>query len=330
MRKILIILLVPFLVFSQNYSESFLDENIFTVFYNVENLFDTINNINTNDDEFLPSSQKKWNTKRYFHKINQLSKVFSSIAQNINHNKIPDLIGLCEVENDQVIYDLLKTPIFRDYDFTIIHKDSPDGRGIDCALLFNSRFKLLRHDFIQIDIPNEIKSTRDIVFAKLKLNNIVINIFVNHWPSRWGGQLETNYKRVFVANTLRNFFDLNTSKNEYSIIMGDFNDYPNNESLSHFLVHDDLINLMTTDFVFGKGSYNYKGSWNWLDQIIVSQNFLDSNIEKYSSGAFNEDFMLYTNKKGEVYPNRTFGGNNWYGGFSDHLPVYFLFRFYSN
>ena len=109
MKKILIVLLLPFLVFSQDHSESFSDENIFTVFYNVENLFDTINNINTNDDEFLPSSQKKWNTKRYFHKINQLSKVFSSIAKNINHNKIPDLIGLCEVENDQVIYDLLKT-----------------------------------------------------------------------------------------------------------------------------------------------------------------------------------------------------------------------------
>lgn len=330
MKKILLILLTPFLVFSQNHYESFSNENIFTVFYNVENLFDTINNINTNDDEFLPTSQKKWNSKRYFHKINQLSKVFSSIAQNINHNKMPDVIGLCEVENNKVIYDLLKTPTFHNYNFTVIHQDSPDGRGIDCALLFNSRFELLRHDFIQIDNPNEIKSTRDIVFAKLKLNNRVINFFVNHWPSRWGGQFKTNSKRVFVAKTLRNYIDLNISKNEYSIIMGDFNDYPNNESLSDFLVKDDLINLMSTDNIFGKGSYNYKGSWNWLDQIIVSQNFLNSNLEKYSSGAFYKDFMLYTNHKGDVYPSRTFGGNNWYGGFSDHLPVYFLVSFNSN
>jgi hypothetical protein len=255
--------------------------------------------------------------------------VFSSIIKDENDNKMPDIIGLCEVENKQVINDLLKTPIFSNYNFTIIHQDSPDGRGIDCALLFNNQFELLHHDFILIDNPDANKSTRDIVYVKLKIRNKVVNVFVNHWPSRWGGQEETNYKRVFVAKVLRRYINKNISKDEYTIIMGDFNDYPTNESLSEVLVGDDLINLMTTDFVSGNGSYKYKGSWNWLDQIIISKNFLNSNMKIFSTGAFQKDFMLYTNKKGEVYPSRTFGGNNWYGGFSDHLPVFYRVGFTS-
>ena len=329
MKKTLILLLFPLLVVSQTNKVSLSDENIFTMFYNVENLFDTINNVTTRDDEFLPKSKKKWNSSKYNHKINQLAKVFSSIIQNENDNKIPDIIGLCEVENKQVIDDLLKNPIFSNHNFTIIHKDSPDGRGIDCALLFNNQFQLLQHDFILIDNPNENNLTRDIVYVKLKIKNQIINIFVNHWPSRWGGQEKTNYKRVFVAQILRKYININISEDEYTIIMGDFNDYPANESLSEVLVGDDLINLMNTDIVLGKGSYNYKGSWDWLDQIIISKNFFNSNVKIFSAGAFQKDFMLYTNKKEEVYPSKTFGGNNWYGGFSDHLPVYYRFGFYS-
>ena len=111
--------------------------------------------------------------------------------------------------------------------------------------------------------------------------------------------------------------------------MGDFNDYPNNESLSEILIKDDLANLMSTDSVIGKGSYNYKGSWNWLDQIIISKNF-KPNVKIKSVGSFQREYMLYTNNKGESRPSRTFGGSNWYGGFSDHLPVYFKFCFIPN
>ena len=105
-----------------------------------------------------------------------------------------------------------------------------------------------------------------------------------------------------------------------NLIMGDFNDYPNNESLDKILVKDDLINLMSTSQVSGKGSYNYRGNWNWLDQIIISKEI--SSFKSIKFGAFEEDFMMYTNKKGEVYPSRSYGGKNWYGGYSDHLPVF--------
>ena len=318
MKKTLIFLLLPFFVLSQSD-----DKELFSVFYNVENLFDTIDNPNTRDNEFLPKSEKKWDTYRYNYKLNQLDKVFSEIIKKENENRLPDIIGLCEVENKLVIDDLLKTETFKNHTYKIIHKQSPDGRGIDCALLVDEKFEVLNSDFIKINNPIESRATRDIVFGKLKFKNQIINVFVNHWPSRWGGQEASNHKRVFVAEVLRKYIDNNTLESDFNLIMGDFNDYPTNESLAEVLVKDDLVNLMSKSNVSGRGSYNYRGNWDWLDQIIVSQD----DFKLISFGAFEEDFMMYRNKKGEVYPNRSFGGNNWYAGFSDHLPVFLRFTF---
>jgi len=267
--------------------------------------------------------KKKWDTYRYNYKLNQLDKVFSEIIKKENENRLPDIIGLCEVENKLVIDDLLKTETFKNHTYKIIHKQSPDGRGIDCALLVDEKFEVLNSDFIKINNPIESRATRDIVFGKLKFKNQIINVFVNHWPSRWGGQEASNHKRVFVAEVLRKYIDNNTLESDFNLIMGDFNDYPTNESLAEVLVKDDLVNLMSKSNVSGRGSYNYRGNWDWLDQIIVSQD----DFKLISFGAFEEDFMMYTNKKGEVYPNRSFGGNNWYAGFSDHLPVFLRFTF---
>ena len=161
----------------------------------------------------------------------------------------------------------------------------------------------------------------------MKLGSYIINVFVNHWPSRWGGQEKSNYKRVYASKVLSEYIKRNTSDDEYSIIMGDFNDYPSNESISKLIVDNKFINLMTSKYVSGKGSYNYKGKWNWLDQILLSEKFNSSNVNLISSGSFKRSFMLYKNKNGIGVPNRTFGGDNWYGGFSDHLPVYFKFNF---
>ena len=318
MKKTLIFLLLPFFVLSQSD-----DKELFSVFYNVENLFDTIDNPNTRDNEFLPKSEKKWDTYRYNYKLNQLDKVFSEIIKKENENRLPDIIGLCEVENKLVIDDLLKTETFKNHTYKIIHKQSPDGRGIDCALLVDEKFEVLNSDFIKINNPIESRATRDIVFGKLKFKNQIINVFVNHWPSRWGGQEASNHKRVFVAEVLRKYIDNNTLESDFNLIMGDFNDYPTNESLAEVLVKDDLVNLMSKSNVSGRGSYNYRGNWDWLDQIIVSQD----DFKLISFSAFEEDFMMYRNKKGEVYPNRSFGGNNWYAGFSDHLPVFLRFTF---
>ena len=328
MRKlILLLLLSPFLSFSQEYDNNDSYEELFTVFYNLENLFDTIDSPQSNDSEFLPNSKKQWNSYRYNHKLRQLGKVFSNLAHYKNNNNMPDIIGLCEVENRLVIEDLLKTPAFSNQDYTIVHQDSPDSRGIDCALLFSNKFKLLKYDFISIKNSNEKRPTRDIVYVKLAFKDEIINVFVNHWPSRWGGQAETNHKRLFAAKVLKDYLQSNISNAEYTLIMGDFNDYPFNESIAKVLVSNDFINLMATDLVSGKGSYNFRGNWNWLDQIIISKNFKNSDIQLLSYGSFQRDFMLYENSKGEVYPSRSFGGDTWYGGFSDHLPIYFKSAF---
>ena len=327
MRKLILLLLSPFLSFSQVYENNDSYEELFTVFYNLENLFDTIDSPQSNDSEFLPNSKKQWNSYRYNHKLRQLGKVFSNLAHYKNNHNMPDIIGLCEVENRLVIEDLLKTPAFSNQDYTIVHQDSPDSRGIDCALLFSNKFKLLKYDFISIKNSNEKRPTRDIVYVKLAFKDEIINVFVNHWPSRWGGQAETNHKRLFAAKVLKDYLQSNISNAEYTLIMGDFNDYPFNESIAKVLVSNDFINLMATDLVSGKGSYNFRGNWNWLDQIIISKNFKNSDIQLLSYGSFQRDFMLYENSKGEVYPSRSFGGDTWYGGFSDHLPIYFKSAF---
>ena len=329
MRKLILLLLLlsPFLSFSQEYDNNDSYEELFTVFYNLENLFDTIDSPQSNDSEFLPNSKKQWNSYRYNHKLRQLGKVFSNLAHYKNNNNMPDIIGLCEVENRLVIEDLLKTPAFSNQDYTIVHQDGPDSRGIDCALLFSNKFKLLKYDFISIKNSNEKRPTRDIVYVKLAFKDEIINVFVNHWPSRWGGQAETNHKRLFAAKVLKDYLQSNISNAEYTLIMGDFNDYPFNESIAKVLVSNDFINLMATDLVSGKGSYNFRGNWNWLDQIIISKNFKNSDIQLLSYGSFQRDFMLYENSKGEVYPSRSFGGDTWYGGFSDHLPIYFKSAF---
>lgn len=319
--------LFPVLIFSQTEKNNIINNQFFVMFYNVENLFDTVDSPIFNDNEFLPNSKKNWNTYKYFHKLQQLEKVFSSISKYENNNNMPDIIGLCEVENKLVINELLNTTAFQNQKYTVVHKDSPDSRGIDCALLFNNKFKILQTDFISIDNTSEKKPTRDIVFVKLQLLDKTINLFVNHWPSRWGGQVQSNHKRVFASQVLQDYINLNIANDEFTIIMGDFNDYPDNESISNLLMNNKFFNLMSSNLVSGKGSYNYKGNWNWLDQIILSNNFLAPNIKLQSAGAFQKDFMLYKSKDGELYPNRSFGGNRWYGGFSDHLPIYFKSKF---
>ncbi|MBH76058.1 MAG: hypothetical protein CMP68_02730 [Flavobacteriales bacterium] len=325
--------------------------DIFSMFYNVENLFDTIDNRKKNDDSFLPNSDKKWNTSRYNNKIYKLSKVFESIKGG----DFPELIGLAEVENKLVIEDLLKEPFFKNkHSYSIIHQESPDLRGIDCALLVDtSIFQIKSYDFIPVKIPDSKKLTREVVYAELEIYNQPLHVFVNHWPSRWGGKEETERKRIFVANLVRDYIDDNINSNESIIIMGDFNDYPTDNSIGNIIEGLNnqssdkarLVNLMlqleNTQFdkygerykeKLGSGSYFYKGLWGFLDQIIVSKQMYQGTKSSFvlkDFGVFYDDFILYCDENGNnCRPNRTYGGPNWYGGFSDHLPVYSEFQFF--
>ncbi len=313
----------------QNTSFNPSKETLSIAFYNVENLFDLEDDPNTFDEEFTPNGKKAWTKDRYETKLLNLGKVVSSMDE-----AMPDVLGLCEIENRKVVEDLNKSPYFSGVNYQILHQESPDGRGIDVGLMFNA-------DKIQLEIEGVIESTlpagdrprtRLILHAKGETNGEELHIFVNHWPSRSGGQEESEPNRLTVAFNLRNYIDevLEKNPNALIVLMGDFNDHPNNKSIQDILRagkgKDYLLeNLMWEKHKNGEGSYNYRGDWGALDQFMVSQNLLDGkgvDVVPESVQFVKHDWMMYVNKDGQASPSRTYGGPNYYGGYSDHLPIF--------
>ncbi|VAW18119.1 hypothetical protein MNBD_BACTEROID01-1381 [hydrothermal vent metagenome] len=308
--------------------------NLTVVFYNVENLFDIFNEPGKHDGEFTPEGVKKWTEERYNKKLADLSKVLSSI----NHEELPELIGLCEVENREVVEELLHTGGLQNAEYRVVHFESPDFRGIDVALAYRAgEFSVIAQEPIHISFENNPGyHTRDILYVKGRTNNReVFHIFVNHWPSRIGGAAKTEPKRIFVAAILRSRVDsiLSVEPNANIIIMGDMNDEPANKSLesvlkaSYSLSSKDngLVNLMFKLDKEGKGSYKYRGKWNMLDNLVVSSGLFDKKGFRCTGYGvvFHKKWMEYKNRNGSIFPNRTYGGPNYYGGISDHFPVYF-------
>lgn len=312
--------------------------NMTVVFYNVENLFDLENDPHKNDNEFTPESKKQWDKTKYNKKLADISRVISGI----NEGDLPEIVGLCEVENEQVVSDLVRTGLLAKGNYKVVHRESPDFRGIDCALIYRpDEFKVTSYFAVPVqfnDDPNYV--TRDILYVKGRTRNREeFHIFVNHWPSRVGGVAQTEPKRLKVAAILKSKVDsvMAANPNSHIIVMGDLNDDPDNKSLLEVLNAQppstpgaQLINLMFPEFLEGKGSYNYRSNWNMLDNLIVSPGLLDSNGFKVVRGKgyiYRESWMEYRNSDGKISPNRTYGGPNYYGGVSDHFPVYFrLYR----
>jgi predicted extracellular nuclease len=304
------------------------------VSYNVENLFDTISQSKL-DEEFTPASKKSWNTERYYKKLNSIAQVIDSI----NPKELPEIIGLIEIENRTVLEDLIKTDILANGNYKIVHQDGPDPRGIDCALLYRSdAFEYLNHQAIEVRFPfADNKRTRDILYVKGLVNRDTLHFFVNHWSSRRGGEEASEPKRMQSALTLKNITDSITRVNPLAkiIIMGDFNDEPSDKSLKESLqagaLSDDtnLKNLLYEAYTKGKGSYYYRGDYNMIDNFVVSNPLLvaDKGFRLYTSNGFvfTPEFICYTNKNGDKSPNRTYGGDNYYGGYSDHFPIYSIF-----
>ena len=304
------------------------------VFYNVENLFDTIDDPTTLDNEFLPGSKKKWGKKRYDEKITNLGKVLLAISEE----RDPGIIGLCEVENRQVVEDLadhLSLMTYGRLNYHVVHEESPDLRGIDVAFMYNPQIFVYEshtvHDIKFEEIGLNI-TTRDILEVQGKIDNKRVHFFVNHWPSRRGGVEASQPKRLFVAQVLKARLDMIMVEdpNARVLIMGDFNDETDNKSISEILISPnqgsrvDLVNLMTELDEKGRGTYNYRGNWNMLDQFIVSNDFSyqkSLNIKKGSTKIFIAPWMMFEHEEFGNTPSRTFGGPNYYGGYSDHLPI---------
>jgi hypothetical protein len=337
------LLILYFSCISQGQNSQLERGDIRVMFYNTENFFDTIDDPHTNDNEFLPGSQYQWNKSKYYKKIQSIYQVIAAVGEE----RPPEIIGLSEIENRKVLNDLIfHTPIEK-YPYKIIHKDSPDPRGIDVALLYRSdMMKCIGSDYITICFPgNKDKTTRDILYFKALINNDTLHVFVNHWPSRRGGQKKSDPSRSFVAGVLKQKTDsiFKINPNARIVITGDFNDEPCNRSIvselrairySDEVQAWNLYNLSWNMKVKCKcGTYRHGYSWEMLDQFIVSGTLLmKGNIstcpECNHIGEFkfllNED-----NKYGGYRPFRTYQGPAYKGGFSDHLPVYLDIYFIS-
>lgn len=303
-----------------------------TVFYNVENLFDMVDDPETNDEDFLPTGRLKWDNERYQKKLKHLNEALSFAGKGEAL-----LIGLAEIENKQVVEDLIAAGSLAE-NYKVCHFDSPDKRGIDCALIYDSRhFKPKEQQQLVVSDPSTDFYTRDILYVSGFINgNQMIHVFVNHWPSRRQGQEESEYKRMRAAQILRKKInELQTHDPQAKIvIMGDFNDDPNNNSITSGLKakgqtvklnSGDLVNLMSDEMEKHEGTLVYKREWFLFDQLIVSQSMLDKTqgmyVELQQNNIVDDKKLLYIYKDGNKKPNATFGGDRYYSGYSDHLPV---------
>ena len=285
-------------------------------FYNVENLFDTIDGSN-DDAEFLPNSKNEWNSVKYFEKIDHLNKV-------IDQFKSPLIIGFCEIENASVIRDLNKRSANRK-NYGLVHFESPDARGIDVAMAYDSTtLRLVESGYIRYSLPGQSEpTTRDIVWGKFVHKKDTIIGLVNHWPSRRGGQTESQPNRLEAAKQARSYIDsvLNARPSYKLFLMGDLNDYPTDKAPQ--MIGEKLTPMITPESGEFGGTYNYNGEWDILDHIYVSYGLRKKKgikVKKNSGTIYSSDFML-SEYKGKTVPFRSYGGGKYLGGYSDHLPV---------
>lgn len=306
-------------------------------FYNLENLFDTIDNQDTLDDDFTPNGSRKWTPKRYQRKLSKLAKTIEEIGHEAA--KLPPvLVGVAEVENETVVQDLLATDPLKAYNYHYVHYDSPDERGIDNALLYNrDNFEVIGSEAIPLLVyspSGQRDTTRDILYVHGILNGEEVHVFVNHWPSRRNGEVETDYKRITAANTINEYMvGIEESiENPNYIVMGDFNDDPSSASIQTLMSRNKLHNPMETLTSPYRGSANYRRSWSLFDQIIVSHNFFNYEKGTHSfseANIFDESHLTEFKGKYKGNPHRTYVGRRYMGGFSDHFPVYVQFKYNS-
>jgi predicted extracellular nuclease len=299
-------------------------------FYNLENLFDTFDDKRTFDNDFLPSSEKRWTEKRYRKKLKKLGRVISQIGTKTTGTH-PAIIGLAEVENRLVVDDLINSKSLKDKNFDLVHFDSPDERGIDVALIYNTKIFSVEHTEVfslaLYDEHGERDYTRDILLVEGSLNNEKIYVLVNHWSSRREGVEISEPKRLIASNkAIEIITSIKSNNNDAKIIvMGDFNDGPFNKSVKQLVNSHDLYNPMEALKSYTRGSLNHRSEWNLFDQILFSTNFFEFNPNGHSfskADIFDKAFLKQYKGKYKGNPFRTYVGRKYKGGFSDHFPVY--------
>lgn len=310
------------------------------MFYNVENLFTVDDDSLKSDESFTPDGNNHWTKYKYWTKQKKIAQVITSTGGW----EAPSIIGLCEVENKLALIHLTAYTSLKNKKYSIVHHESEDRRGIDVALLYRrEKFRVIADTAYDVRFSfDESSRTRNILHVTgIAMETDTLHIFVTHWPSKYGGAFVTIPKRKHVASEILKYSQqiLKKNPNANIIIMGDFNDSPDEESVTQGLKakspdnykDGDLVNLMYPMMHKAIGSHFYGGGstgneWSVLDQMVVSSSLLNVNnpiyVKDKKAYIFYAEFLLEQNNKGLIVPNRTYIGMKYHGGFSDHMPVY--------
>jgi hypothetical protein len=339
MRKIVVALLflVPLVSFGQKNSAKV----AIVGFYNLENFYDTVNNPIVNDEEFLPNGDKRYNTAVYTDKVTRLATVLSQMGTDISPDGLA-MFGVSEIENDTVLNDLINHPLLKKRGYKIVHYDSRDARGVDVGFIYNPKyFTVEASDKLFVKLPSGSKDayyTRDILWVKGKLDGETVHIYVNHWPSRSGGEERSAPARAAAAQVAKNHIDsiAKADGNQKVILMGDLNDDPVSPSVVEVLKakgkqkevrEGGLFNPWMELYKNGIGTLAYQDNWNLFDQIIISYPWLkkeQAGFYFHKQYIFNKEFMMENTGRYKGYPMRTWDGNTYRGGYSDHFPTYIV------
>lgn len=338
MKKIALLLLLLAVV-----SYSYAQKKHKVVFYNIENFFDTVNDPDVLDDEFTPEGAKKWNEAKYAKKLGNIERVFFDISA-IDKN-YPAIIGVCEVENRTVLEDIVATPKLAGANYRISHFDSPERRGVDVAFMYRPDvFKMEGEKAVTTVIPSIPNyKTRDILTLWGKIEGEDFFFMVAHWPSRLGGKEASEDRRIAVGKQMRAIADsvAQVRPGVKIVAMGDFNDDPTDKSIAQgFGAKAKTKELGVGDYYIpfaemlkaGQGTLAYGDAWNIFDNIIVSENLFNAKKgewklqkaekSKFYGNIFKRHYLIQKEGQYKGYPLRTYVGNNFQEGFSDHLPVY--------
>ncbi len=309
-------------------------------FYNLENLFDTLDSPDTDDLEFTPNGPNLYNSHVYWDKLGHLSKVIGEIGVEFTPDG-PALLGVSEIENITVLEDLIKQPSIASRGYKIIHQDSKDARGVDVALLYQPKYftpEQVHYYALPTNDPGDtVKYSRDILIAIGMFNGERISVSVNHWPSRRGGEQNTAHLRNAAAAYNRHFLDslVNNKICTKSIVMGDLNDDPINDSVHKYLRAGrkmesmgplDMYNPMEDFYRIGFGTTAYQDAWSLFDQIILSNDLAKdgSGFHFYKAVVYNPPYLTQKSGTFKGYPLRTYADGVYAGGYSDHFPVFVL------
>lgn len=307
-------------------------------FWNIENLYDTLDSPNTDDREFLPDAPKQWNSQRYQRKVGKMGEVIAALGRDIDPRGVA-LLGLAEVENRSVVEDLCRSEALRDRGYRVVHEDSPDRRGVDVALIHDPRrYTVYAHKSYRLSMADTAFRTRDQLLVSGVMDGDTVHVIVAHWPSRRGGEKRSMPNRMAAGELGRHIVDslLAISPDARILYMGDLNDDPVNKSITMGLraTGDQALarggtffNPMHAPFKKGIGSLAWRDSWNLFDQIIVSPALVSGaggRYTYYGVRVYNEPYLRQDEGNFAGYPKRTFVGDTYQDGYSDHFPVYLV------